>query len=203
MKMLGKVAVTVIGIGALIGSATAQDMRTASENVVACQTVEDALARLECFEQAAADLSAALALPAPAVVAAPAAPSPAVAAAPIETAAVAAEPAATIAPEPTAEENVKQSSLPSWVPRITFGSGGDVEKEPDQYQTKLTRIQVNNIGRHFFTTSEGHVWRQKKVDDIRAPKTLPADITLSQNITGGIRLKIEETNRTYGVSRVK
>lgn len=201
MKMLGKVAVTIIGIAALIGSATAQDMRTASENVVACQSVEDALARLDCFEQAAADLSAALAVPVPEVVAAPAAPSPSVPAAPIETAAVAAGTGA--AATTTADEDVRQSSLPSWIPRITFGSDRNVEKEPDEYQTKLTRIQVNKIGRHFFTTSEGHVWRQKEIGDIRAPKTLPADITLSQNIAGGIRMRIEETNRVYSVARVE
>lgn len=203
MKMLGKVAVAVIGIGALIGSASAQDMRTASENVVACQSVEDALERLDCFEQAAAGLSVVLNAPVPEVVAAPAAPSPNLPAAPIETAAVASGTATVAATEAVPEESIKQSSLPSWIPRITFGSDRDVEKEPDEYQTKLTRIQVNRIGRHFFTTSEGHVWRQKEIGSIRAPKTLPADITLYQNITGGIRLRIEETNRIYGVARVE
>jgi len=196
MKMLGKVAVSAIGIGALIGSATAQDMRAASENVVACQSVEDALERLDCFEKAAADLSVLLSAPASEVVAAPAIASPAVPAVPTETAMA---PTTETAPE----ETIKQSSLPSWIPRITFGSDRDVEKEPDEYQTKLTRIQVNRIGRHFFTTSDGQVWRQTNIADIRAPKTLPADITLSQSIMGGIRLKIEETNRIYAVARAE
>jgi len=196
MKMLGKVAVSVIGIGALIGSATAQDMRTASENVVACQSVEDALARLDCFERAATDLSVLLSAPVPEVVAAPAIASPAVPAAPTETAIAATTEAAP-------EETIKQSSLPSWIPRITFGSDRDVEKEPDEYQTKLTRIQVNRIGRHFFTTSDGQVWRQTNITKIRAPKTLPANITLSQGVMGGIRMKIEETNRIYAVARVE
>ena len=196
MKMLGKVAVSAIGIGALIGTAAAQDMRTASESVVACQTIEEASARLDCFEKAAADLSAVLAIPAPEVVAAPAAPSPNTPVAPMET-------TVTAGPEEAPEETIKQSSLPSWIPRITFGSDRDVEKEPDEYQTKLTRIQVNGIGRHFFTTADGQVWRQIKIEEIRAPKTLPADITLFQGMTGGIRLKIEETKRTYAVYRVE
>lgn len=196
MKMLGKVAVSAIGIVAVIGSAAAQDMRTASENVVACQSVEEASARLDCFEKAAADLSALLAAPAPEVVAAPVAANPNTPAVPTETTVAAATEAAP-------EETIKQSSLPSWIPRITFGSDRDVEKEPDEYQTKLTRIQVNRIGRHFFTTSDGQVWRQTNITEIRAPKTLPADITLSQSIMGGIRMKIEETNRVYAVARVE
>lgn len=198
MKMLGKVAVSAMGIVAVIGSAAAQDMRTASENVVACQNVEEASARLDCFEKAAADLSAVLAAPAPEMAAAP---EPAQQAA--VPAAATAAPAAVQQASTSTTENIPSSSLPSWIPRITFGSGRDVEKEPDEFETKLTRIQANRIGRHFFTTADGHVWRQKKPEEIRAPKTLPADIILYQNITGGIRLKIVETNRSYAVQRVE
>lgn len=200
MKMLGKVAVSAMGIVAVIGSAAAQDMRTASENVVACQSVEEASARLDCFEKAAADLSAALAAPAPEMAAASV---PAQQAAVPATAAATAAPAAVQQASTSTTENIPSSSLPSWIPRITFGSGRDVEKEPDEFETKLTRIQANRIGRHFFTTADGHVWRQKKPEEIRAPKKLPADIILYQNITGGIRLKIVETNRSYAVQRVE
>lgn len=206
MKMLEKVVVSAIGIGALIGSATAQDMRTASENVVACQTVEEASARLDCFEQAAAELSLIMAAPAPEMATAPA---PEIVGEPIQQAAAPAATAATAAPAAVQQaststtENIPSSSLPSWIPRITFGSGRDVEKEPDEFETKLTRIQANRIGRHFFTTADGHVWRQKKPEEIRAPKKLPADMILYQNVTGGIRLKIVETNRSYAVQRVE
>lgn len=200
MKMLGKVAVSAMGIVAVIGSAAAQDMRTASENVVACQNVEEASARLDCFEKAAADLSAVLAAPAPEMAAAP---EPAQQAAVPASAAATAAPAAVQQASTSTTENIPSSSLPSWIPRITFGSGRDVEKEPDEFETKLTRIQANRIGRHFFTTADGHVWRQKKPEEIRAPKKLPADIILYQNITGGIRLKIVETNRSYAVQRVE
>lgn len=200
MKMLGKVTVSAMGIVAVIGSAAAQDMRTASENVVACQSVEEASARLDCFEKAATDLSAVLAAPAPEMAAAPV---PAQQAAVPATAAATAAPAAVQQASTSTTENIPSSSLPSWIPRITFGSGRDVEKEPDEFETKLTRIQANRIGRHFFTTADGHVWRQKKPEEIRAPKKLPADIILYQNITGGIRLKIVETNRSYAVQRVE
>ena len=208
MKMLAKMAVSVIGIGVLMGSATAQDMRTASENVVVCQNVEDASARLDCFEQAAAELSVIMSasMPSPEMTAAqaPVTAGDAVqqATAPAATTATS-TPAAVQQASTSATENIPSSSLPSWIPRISFGGGRDVEKEPDEFETKLTRIQANRIGRHFFTTADGHVWRQKKPEEIRAPKKLPADIILYQNITGGIRLKIVETNRSYAVQRVE
>ena len=208
MKMLAKIAVSVIGIGALIGSAAAQDMRAASENVVACQSVEEASERLDCFEKAAAELSVIMSAPVPSPEMA-AAPAPVTAGQTVQQAAAPAATAATSAPAAVQQasasttENIPNSSLPSWIPRITFGSGRDVEKEPDEFETKLTRIQANRIGRHFFTTADGHVWRQKKPEEIRAPKKLPADIILYQNVTGGIRLKIVETNRSYAVQRVE
>ncbi|MEM7330294.1 MAG: hypothetical protein AAF437_16245 [Pseudomonadota bacterium] len=213
MKMLGKTAIVAIGFGILVSPVCAQELRSASENVVACQDVVDALERLDCFEKAAAELSLALAAPVPTQAAAPVAANPSTPAAPIEQAVVATNPAAaasaTQAPAvqqaaaTTTEENIPQSRLPSWIPRVTFGSGRDVEKEPDEYDTTITRIQVNRLGRHFFTTSEGHVWKQKKIEKIRAPKNLPAEAILYQNITGGILIKIKETNRSYRVDRVE
>ena len=217
MTLLGKTTMAAIIAVALTTPALAQELRTASENVVACQSVEDALERLDCFEKAAAELSVALTAPAPAVIAAPSAPTPSVAAAPIEQAATTgaatapAAMAATDTPAPvdqaatttTPEDNIPRSTLPSWIPRVTFGRDRDVEKEPDEYATTITRIQVNRLGRHFFTTEEGHVWKQKKIEKIRAPKTLPAEAILYQNITGGILIKIKETNRSYRVDRVE
>ena len=221
MNLLGKTLMAAVFVVAVAKPALAQELRTASETVVACQTVEDALERLDCFEKAAAELSAALAAPAPEVIAAPSAPSttptPSVAAAPVEqavTTGVATAPvavAATDAPAPveqaanttTTEDNIPRRALPSWIPRVTFGRDREVEKEPDEYATTITRIQVNRLGRHFFTTEEGHVWKQKKIEKIRAPKSLPAEAILYQNITGGILIKIQETNRSYRVDRVE
>lgn len=214
MKMLEKAAAIATIVALMTGSAMAQDMRAASEKVVACQSVADNAERLSCFEAASAELSALLAAPAPIAVAE--APAPVVPAAPVEqtvTAAPAAAPSpvtpAVVAAAPVqqaaaaTEAEAPESSLPGWIPRITFGNSRDVEKEPDEFQTTLTRIQRNKLGRHFFTTAEGHVWRQKRPEEIRAPKNLPADVILYQNITGGLRFKILETNRSYAVQRVE
>ena len=220
MKIVSKSLALALLLGTTSGIAVAQDMRSASEKVVACQTIEDAAERLVCFEAAATELSLILSAPAPQAAPAPVAVQPAVpteqasttaapaAPAPVTTtAATAAAPAAqqqVAATTPVAEApNVPKSSLPAWIPRVTFGSNRDVEKEPDEYRTTITRIQRNRIGRHFFTTAEGHVWKQKKIEEIRAPKTIPAEAVLSQNVTGGIMIKIVGTNRSYRVDRVE
>lgn len=230
MRMRGKLAICAFAGLGLALPGMSQDMRTASENVVACQTVSDPAERLVCFETAAAELSALLAVPV-AEASVPTAPSsatlpasanapapveqamvsaPAVTAVPAAPAApVTASVAATDAPIQQAEsaasdaEEAPKSRLPSWIPRVTFGGDRDVEKEPDEFETQVTRIQVNRLGRYFFTTAEGHVWRQKSPEEIRAPKKLPADVIIYQNITGGLRLKIVETNRSYAVRRVE
>lgn len=220
MKNLSKSLTFVLLLGATSGVAAAQDMRSASEKVVACQSIEDAANRLACFETAASELSVLLNAPAPQVAEAPAAVLPVIPAAPTEQAATTVAPAAPTqvavapsTPEPAQQvaaaapeadaPNVPRSSLPSWIPRVTFGSDRDVEKEPDEYTTTITRIQRNKIGRHFFTTAEGHVWKQKKVEEIRSPKSLPAEAVLTQNVTGGILIKIVGTNRSYRVDRVE
>lgn len=200
MKLLEKSACcAVLALGVAL-PALAQDMRSASEKVVACQEIPDSLERLACFETAAAELSTILAAPAPAVIAEPNVPAaPAIA----EAATDAPAPIQQAAVDTEADPNVPRSSLPSWIPRITFGSDREVEKEPDKFTTTLTRIQRNKLGRHFFTTAEGHVWRQIQIEEIRAPKSLPAEVILSQNIMGGLRLEIVESKRSYGVLRVE
>ncbi len=209
MKMLEKVAAMAFVAGASVAPAIAQDMRSASEKVVACQSVADSQERLACFEAAARELAATLeARPPVASIENPTA---------VEQPEIAPSQTAEVQPEQPAEStemkqasvadpnptDAPKSSLPSWIPRVTFGSNRDVEKEPDEFQTQITRIQRNRLGRHFFTTSEGHIWKQKKVEEIRAPKSLPADVILYQNITGGLRIKILETNRSYPVNRVE
>jgi hypothetical protein len=229
MKMRGRLAICAVAGMSMALPGLAQDMRSASEKVVACQTVIDPVERLACFETAAAELSTLLETPiaeapAPSVPVTPTtAPAPAVPTAPVEQAVVTTPAAPVPAPAPTVTATAEstdapiqqaeatttdaddgpRSRLPSWIPRVTFGGGRDVEKEPDEFATQLTRIQVNRLGRHFFTTAEGHVWRQKSPEDIRAPKDLPADVVIYQNITGGLRLKIVETNRSYPVRRVE
>ncbi len=225
MKMRGSWVGLVAITGLAATPALAQDMRSASEKVVACQDVVDSAERLACFESAAAELSALLAAPvsvaqapAPATVPA-AAPTTVPNAGPSASEAQLVQQAAAIpAPVPAAaadapvqqasvdtpaQPDAPRSSLPSWIPRVSFGERRDVEREPDQFETTLTRIQRNNLGRHFFTTAEGHVWKQKGLDKIRAPSALPTDVILDKNIMGGITIKILETKESYPVTRVE
>ncbi|MEL6727753.1 MAG: hypothetical protein AAFP81_16445 [Pseudomonadota bacterium] len=215
---------TCLGLIAVVGLGTspalAQDMRSASEKVVACQQVADPAERLICFETAAAELSALLTVP---VAQAPAAsPAPVAPTAPLEAPSsseteLIQQAAAVPAPAPGAGDAPIQqaavdapatpeeprSRLPAWIPRVSFAERRDVEREPDQFETTLTRIQRNNLGRHFFTTAEGHVWKQKGLDKIKAPSTLPTDVVLDKNIMGGITIKILETKENYPVTRVE
>jgi|GEM_PF-2111073 len=234
MKTHQKLAILTALAGLSISPAIAQDLRSASQEVVACQSVEGTAERLACFEAAASQLSTVLAAPEPQIAEAPAAAptppapiqqatvsAPQVPAQPAQSsvaapqtpvaAATAAAPAADAAPVQQASTEVADSSddlgrgsiLPSWIPRVSFGRGDDVEKEPDEFATQLTRIQRNNLGRHFFTTAEGHVWRQIGIEKIKAPKSLPADVILKQNLLGGIEIEIVETNRSYSVARIE
>lgn len=210
MKTHKKLAALTVVAGMIAAPVYAQDLRTASEGVVACQSVEDTAERLACFEAAAQQLSTALALPEPQIVQAPAV--AATSATPAVTSPIQQAESTTTA---TGEAPIQQAStevreppsrgsiLPSWIPRVSFGSGEDAEKEPDEFATQLTRIQRNKLGRHFFTTAEGHVWRQIGIESIEAPSSLPADVILYQNITGGLRMKILETNRSYSILRIE
>ncbi|MCR9077725.1 MAG: hypothetical protein NXH78_01375 [Hyphomonadaceae bacterium] len=175
---------------------------------MACQSVEDTAERLACFEAAAQQLSTALAIPQPQIVQAPTAASATGAVtAPVQQATTSTTTTATApiqqAATETAEPPSNGSILPSWLPRVSFGTQRDVEQEPDEFETRLTRIQRNKLGRHFFTTAEGHVWRQIRVEDVIAPSTLPSNVILRKNWTGSIKLKIVETDRTYTVMRVE
>ena len=221
MKMRGPWLGLAVMAGLAATPAMAQDMRAASAKIVACQDLADAAERLACFDTAAAELSALMAVPlaeaavpAPTMPAAPAAPSASeselmqqAAVAPAEAAAAAAvaatPPVQQASVDVPAEPESSGSILPSWIPRVTFSERRDVEREPDQFETTLTRIQRNNLGRHFFTTAEGHVWKQKGLDKIRAPSTLPTDVVLDRNIMGGITIKILETKEAHPVTRVE
>ncbi len=204
MKSHEKLAILAIVAGAVSTPVFAQDLRSASENVVACQSVEDTAERLACFEAAAQQLSTALAVPPPQIVQAPPATSSAAAvSAPVQQATTSTGAPVQQASTETTEPPSNGSILPSWLPRVSFGTQRDVEQEPDEFETQLTRIQRNKLGRHFFTTAEGHVWRQMQIEDIKAPSTLPSNVILYKNWTGSIKIKILETNRSYSVLRVE
>ena len=191
MKIWAKIAATSLIMAGITHTAAAQDVRAASEQVVACQAIATPMEKLACFEAAATNLSAALEVP---VAVAEVAPAP--------TPAEAVKVASTEAAE---EEFKRRRLLPSWVPTVSLGGGGDKdrEKEPDFYETEVDRIVRNKLGRHFFSTSDGVVWRQIRIEEIRAPKALPAKATIKQTLSGSIRIEIEGTNRSYAVYRVE
>jgi hypothetical protein len=189
MKIWAKIAATSLIMAGITHTAAAQDVRTASEQVVACQVIATPMEKLACFEAAATNLSAALEVP---IAVAEIAPAPAE--------------AVNVASTEAAEEEFKRRRLlPSWVPTVSLGGGGDKdrEKEPDFYETEVDRIVRNKLGRHFFSTSDGVVWRQIRIEEIRAPKSLPAKATIKQTLGGSIRIEIEGTDRSYAVYRVE
>lgn len=216
MKSYRSLAVMAATIAGVAMPGFAQDLREASEDVVACQAIEDNLEKLTCFESAAAALSLALTAP---VETAEIAPTPET---PVQQATVEAPqtaPAATTeaqapvqmaatevasADTETLEGPPKRRLLPSWVPTVSLSIGrGESVEEPDFFETEVTRIQRNKIGRHFFTTSDGQVWRQIQIEAIRAPDVLPAKATIRQTLSGSIRLEIEDNGRSYPVNRVE
>lgn len=191
MKVWAKITTASLIMVGATQIAAAQDVRAASEQVVACQAIATPMEKLACFEAAATNLSTALEAP---VAVAEAAPTPA----PAE--------AVKVASTDTAEPEFKRRRLlPSWVPTVSLGGGGDKdrEKEPDFYETEVDRIVRNKLGRHFFSTSDGVVWRQIRIEKIRAPKSLPAKATIKQTLSGSIRIEIEGTDRSYAVYRVE
>ena len=213
MKSYKSLAVFAVMVAGTATPGFAQDLREASEDVVACQSIEDNLEKLTCFESAATALSVILSVPvataetAPApvqqaTVQAPQAPASAAAEgpAPVQMAATEAAPAAAEQPEGPPRRRL----LPSWVPTVSLSIGsGDSVEEPDFFETEVTRIQRNKLGRHFFTTADGQVWRQIQIEAIRAPGALPAKATIRQTLSGSIRLEIEDNGRSYPVNRVE
>ena len=188
------------------GTALAQDSLTASERFLACQSIEDSAEKLACFEEAAAAMSAEMATPAAPEPESTIAEAPAVEAVkPVASAAPtqAPEPAKVpVATEPEAPTEPKERRLlPSWIPSVTL-RGEKSKSEPDEITISITRIQRNNVGRHFFTTSDGIVWEQIQVEAIKAPKALPANATLKRMLSGSLRLGFLGTSRTYAVRRI-
>lgn len=95
--------------------------------------------------------------------------------------------------------------LPSWFPKVNRPnpSGDDAVEDPDSYGTKIVKIVTNNLGRYFFTTEEGFVWRQIELRRVYTPRSLPADAVILQGAMGSTRLKILSTGRSYLVERVQ
>ncbi len=184
---------------AMSGSAIAQQAPSATDQILACQSIADAGEKLACFEAAAEAMAVEQAAP-PAVTQTPAESTIAATPAPTPTQTI----AATSAPVATATaEPERRRILPSWIPTVTIGRSDDKEPEPSTIEVSVTRIQRNKINRHFFTTSDGHVWEQITPETIRGPESLPAEATLRRMLSGSIRLGFPGTNRSYPVVRIE
>lgn len=186
------------------GPAQADDLKSASEALVECQKIKDAAERFACLEAATAEISRALSETETES-------ANQTAPAPTETEIAN---ASSITPQQTTQENVDKADanqqefgrrrlLPSWVPNVSIGRPDPKDKEPDRFDITVTRIQRNKLGRHFFTTSDGQVWRQIQIDEIRAPKSLPAPAQLKRAPSGAIRIEVDGTGRSYNVNRIE
>ena len=197
--------VGMIAIG-LAPGAKADDLRAAASKVSDCRLIEDDAARLVCLDAAALALS--LALDAGAV-AAPATPEPA----PAPVAEAPKEPKWAQAPEPKNKpvkkaavapdneiETDAEKSVPFWARVFTPGD----DDEEAVYKVTITRITRNNLGRHFFYTSEGQVWRQTVVEPVKPPKSLPAEAKIAQEMMGAPSLRFEAGPKgDYRVRRIE
>lgn len=77
------------------------------------------------------------------------------------------------------------------------------DERPKLYETQVTRIIVNNAGRHFFETEDGTTWRQVPPTPLTAPSALPAGVTIRRTSSGARRLKFNEhPNRSYVVVEI-
>ena len=177
-----------LAIGLFLAQTAAQAQTPA--DFIACTSISDSVERLSCFDTAAAGLVDNV----------------------FEAAATAPEvgqqTTSAEAPSTAAESNMAAARggvLPSWFPRVSRSARSEQEAvdEPDSYVTKVVEIERNNIGRYFFTTEEGFVWRQLEIRRIRVPQSLPTDVEIRQGAMGSTRLKLLETGRSYTVRRVE
>ncbi|MAV50661.1 MAG: hypothetical protein CME93_06845 [Hyphomonadaceae bacterium] len=167
---------------------------------IACKSVIDPGERLACFDAAAAGLVADDLQTVPATSADNFQAAPA-------TSGSSQTMASNAAPSNTGGNAAEANGglLPSWFPRARNNapSSQSAVDEPDRYVTKVVEIERNNIGRYFFTTEEGFVWRQLELRPIRVPRTLPTEVEIRQGALGSTRLKLLATGRSYSVSRVE
>lgn len=151
------------------------------ENLQACPTIADPSDRLACYDAAMMALAAA----------------------PRE--AVSDPVSAEVQQQPRVAAEADRGFLPNWFPKVNRPepSDKDAVEDPDSYETKIVKIVRNNIGRYYFTTEEGFVWRQVELGRIYTPRSLPTEATIRQGALGSTRMSIDSIGRTYRVERVE
>ncbi|MEQ9316203.1 MAG: hypothetical protein RLN72_10140 [Henriciella sp.] len=195
-------------------AAVAQDLNSAAERTAACLNIEDAAARLACFEEAATALSDVLEEVPAADGSVETEKSSPVASIQKEPAPEADLPRWADAPTPKPEPAVQASAAasanadadeekntPIWA-RIIPKS--DKDAAADSVNLTVTRILRNSFGRHFFITEDGQEWEQTAPEDVAPPKRLPAKVTIRRSVLGSPALSFDDgTPGLYKVRRVK
>ena len=124
-----------------------------SAKLLACRGIDDAAARLACFDREAAALA-----PGPVAHAPPtAAPSPSVASPPAAAARAPAAPAVAVAPAPDATQ---QFGLPERAVAAQEVAAGTRPAEVKKIEAHVTKFAPGPDGRLVFTLDNDQVWRQ-------------------------------------------
>jgi hypothetical protein len=77
------------------------------------------------------------------------------------------------------------------------------EDSDNRFTDTIVRITRNNVGRHYFHTEDGAVWMQTQIEDIRPPRSLPAEATFRRKLTGNPTIQFDVSNRSYRVRRIE
>lgn len=183
--------------------ANADDLKKAANDLTQCRNLSDSEVRLACFDAAVDKLADALeraALPdhdsavrrSPSVEEETASPTTGESKSTRED-----------SPRPQKEQaNESDSALPGWAAAPSKSESSDRD-DPDSFEATIVRITRNNVGRHWFYTEDGAVWKQTQIEEIRPPKSLPAIAEFKEKLTGNPVIKFDVSNRAYRVRRVK
>lgn len=204
MKMTPKMKLTIVA-GAM--GVFAPQLVSAEEvptSLGDCKEINDAEARLACYDSIAN--APAPQIPELAPAPAPSAPESSAPATPI-TSTVAPSPSTTSALPPAVEQPPEAPANPE----ATFGSENlkknRKEKEKvDRITSPIVDIKANPYGKLTITLANGQVWKQLKGDGktVRIPrKERDYTATVRRGAIGSYFLRIEELNKAVKVRRVK
>ena len=107
----------------------------------------------------------------------------------------------------------KEDSIASLPVKATFGlsekqkkikEGKKLSSDKDEsYHATITQVQEGNYRILYFTTEEGHVWRQVEARRFWYPKKKPFKVTIVQGRMGNYQLKVDGKGEFASVKRLK
>lgn len=192
----------------MAGSAPAETLSDAQNQVVACRDIADAQERLACYDSAADALSVAVDIAAQQAIDAPLSTADASSAAGASSGASAASGASMAAAEADPDEK-----LPFWA-RLPLNLKKEREEQrkidkqtgenSNVIEVTVVSIQRNKIGRHFIELSDGQVWRQLDAGGIRVPSKLPAGGKIRKSLLGSPWFEFDEhPHQDFKVKRIE